>query len=63
MEPSTIQGPGDIEAQNIVTGKHYSTINNNSTTLKFYDTVWKMALIHARSLSCVDAIINNVFSK
>lgn len=33
MGPSAIQGPGDVKAQNIVTGMDHGTINNNPTTL------------------------------
>ena len=48
--PSTaVQGADSKDAQDSLTGKPRSGSSDDPTTLKFYDTVWKTALIQAKA--------------
>ena len=49
------------EAGNSVGTKPRNASNNNPTTLKYYDLVWKTILIRVKFLSRLDSVINDAF--
>ncbi|KIK16504.1 hypothetical protein PISMIDRAFT_15765 [Pisolithus microcarpus 441] len=59
--PVAIQNPNINEIQHSVKTKLRTGTNNDPTTLKFYDTMWKAILNHAKLLSHIDAVIGNAF--
>ncbi|KIK19778.1 hypothetical protein PISMIDRAFT_13429 [Pisolithus microcarpus 441] len=59
--PVAIQNPNINKVQHSVKTELRTGTNNDPTTLKFYDTMWKAILNRAKLLSCLDAVIGNAF--
>ncbi|KIK18408.1 hypothetical protein PISMIDRAFT_14390 [Pisolithus microcarpus 441] len=59
--PVAVQNPNINEVQHSVKTELRTGTNNDPTTLKFYDTMWKAILNRAKLLSHLDAVIGNAF--
>ncbi|KAI5990742.1 hypothetical protein EDD15DRAFT_2369460 [Pisolithus albus] len=56
-----VQNLNTNEVQHSVKTEPRTSTNNDPTTLKFYDTMWKAILNRAKLLSRLDAVIGNAF--